>query len=379
MLKQMNRKENHSHSKKKLSRIVFPDDSSEEENKEEGSRTVLHVHLGRDESDVVSSGSPSLPGGLSNEEGNLSPKPRQKMLPNLKETSSEELGFKPQRHGKVKPSFSPDPAVELQKEGRQCPSWSKVGCALEDPSTAGEFSANGSSHVADTLPSLRLPQEGKRTCILVNSREITSGLEVISSLRAIHGLQVEVCPLNGCDYIVSSRMVVERRSQSEMSNVANKKKLIKQIQHLHSMFERICVIIEKDREKKGDTSRMFRRTKSYDSLLTALVGAGIRILFSCGQEETAHLLKELSSVEERKNVGIHVPAVNKKSDALQFYLSIPNISYVTALNMCHQFSSVKKMANRYVYFTLKCLYLKITHMPSVKFQNLKNSIMSVIN
>lgn len=54
---------------------------------------------------------------------------------------------------------------------------------------------------------------------------------------------------------------------------------------------------------------MFRRTKCYDSLLTALVGAGIRILFSSGQEETADLLKELSLVEQRKNVGIHVPAV----------------------------------------------------------------------
>ena len=99
---------------------------------------------------------------------------------------------------------------------------------------------------------------------------------------------------------------------------------------------------------------MFRRTKSYDSLLTALIGAGIRILFSSCQEETADLLKELSLVEQRKNVGIHVPTVvdSKKFETLQFYLSIPNISYVTALNMCHQFSSVKKMTNRYVCFNI---------------------------
>lgn len=97
---------------------------------------------------------------------------------------------------------------------------------------------------------------------------------------------------------------------------------------------------------------MFRRTKSYDSLLTTLIGAGIRILFSSCQEETAYLLKELSLVEQRKNVGIHVPTVvdSNKCEALQFYLSIPNISYITALNMRHQFSSVKKMINRYVCF-----------------------------
>ena len=123
--------------------------------------------------------------------------------------------------------------------------------ALEDSGTSVPCCSNPRPHLADTRASLRLPQEGHRTCILVDSREIVSGSEVVSSLRAIHGLQVEVCPLNGCDYIVSNRMVVERRSQSEMLNSINKNKLIDQIQYLQSMFERICVIVEKDREKTG--------------------------------------------------------------------------------------------------------------------------------
>lgn len=127
----------------------------------------------------------------------------------------------------------------------------QVGSTLEDSRTSVANCSNSRPHLAGTHASLRLPQEGQRTCILVDSCEITSGSEVISSLRAIHGLQVEVCPLNGCDYIVSNRMVVERRSQSEMLNSINKNKLIDQIQYLQSMFERICVIVEKDREKTG--------------------------------------------------------------------------------------------------------------------------------
>lgn len=92
---------------------------------------------------------------------------------------------------------------------------------------------------------------------------------------------------------------------------------------------------------------MLKRTKSYDHLLTSLVAAGIRILFSSCQEQTADLLKELSLVEQRKNVGICVPtAVDRKgTEALQFYLSIPGMSYVTALNLWHWSPSVKKMAN----------------------------------
>ncbi|XP_008071629.1 Fanconi anemia group M protein, partial [Carlito syrichta] len=355
MLKQMKR-ENCTRVKKKLSRIILPNDSSEEENnvndKKEFTIVVSPSTVNKNKQQdrcltLVPSGSSLQSKIYSNPIVNQSLKQRQQIPLKLKDTVSEVSDVKPQDHNKIDSTMPPFTTVDSQKDCREFPIPLKVGSALEDSSTSGASCSNSGPHLAGTHPSLRLPQEGKRTCILVNSHEVTSGLEVISSLRAIHGLQVEVCSLNDCDYIVSNRMVVERRSQSEMLNTVRKNKLIEQIQHLQSMFERICVIVEKDRGKTGDTSRMFRRTKSYDSLLTALIGAGIRILFSSCQEETADLLKELSLVEQRKNVGIHVPAVvnSSKCEALQFYLSIPNISYITALNLCHQFSSVKKMAN----------------------------------
>ncbi|XP_007984792.2 Fanconi anemia group M protein isoform X6 [Chlorocebus sabaeus] len=355
MLKQM-REQNYAHSKKKLSRIILPDDSSEEENnvndKRESNIAVNPSTVKKNKQqdcclNSVPSGSSLQSKMHSNPVVNQSPKQSKQTSLNLKDTISEVSDFKPQNHNKVQSTTPPFTTVDSQKDCRKFPIPQKDGSALEDSCASGASCSNSRPHLAGTHTSLRLPQEGKETCILVGGHEITSGLEVISSLRAIHGLQVEVCPLNGCDYIVSNRMVVERRSQSEMLNSVNKNKLIEQIQHLQSMFERICVIVEKDREKTGDASRMFRRTKSYDSLLTTLIGAGIRILFSSCQEETADLLKELSLVEQRKNVGIHVPTVvnSSKSEALQFYLSIPNISYITALNMCHQFSSVKRMAN----------------------------------
>lgn len=125
---------------------------------------------------------------------------------------------------------------------------------VDDPKEGSASAApcsNSPLHVANGHTAPRPPQEGNRACILVDSREITSGLEVISSLRTVHGLQVEVCPLNGCDYIVSNRMAVERKSLSEMLNNGSKNKFIEQIQRLQNMFQRICVIVEKDREKAG--------------------------------------------------------------------------------------------------------------------------------
>lgn len=128
----------------------------------------------------------------------------------------------------------------------------------EEGKTSAAPCSNSPLHVAEVHPAPSFPHEGNRACILVDSREITSGLEVISSLRAVHGLQVEVCPLNGCDYIVSNRMVVERKSQAEMLNNGSKNKFIEQIQRLQGMFQRICVIVEKDREKAGLCFQMFK-------------------------------------------------------------------------------------------------------------------------
>ncbi|XP_015346636.1 Fanconi anemia group M protein isoform X1 [Marmota marmota marmota] len=351
MLKQMKMKQNCARSEKKLSRIILPDDSSEEENNVNDKRessvvgNTSTVNKNKQDLNLEPSGSSLQLQVLHNTIVNQSPKQKQRTSLNSKDTVSETLDFRPQSQNQIKSTSPPCTTIASQKECGSFPTQLKVCSTLQDSRISYGFSSR--PHLTEMHSSLKIPQEGKRTCILVDSREITSGVEVISSLRAIHGFQVEVCPLNGCDYIVSNRMVVERKSQSEMLNTVNKNKLIEQIQHLQNMFERICVIVEKDREKTGDTSRMFKRTKSYDSLLTTLIGAGIRILFSSCQEETADLLKELSLVEQRKNVGIHVPTVvnSSKCEALQFYLSIPNISYITALNMCHQFTSVQEMAN----------------------------------
>ncbi|XP_041121529.1 Fanconi anemia group M protein isoform X2 [Polyodon spathula] len=183
-------------------------------------------------------------------------------------------------------------------------------------------------------------------CVLVDSREIASGPEVISCLRVKHGLRAEVCSLGGCDFIVSNRMAVERRAQSEISHSQNRGKLVERVQSLRAAFERVCLIVEKDRTK-GETSRIIQRTRYYDSTLSALLGAGTRILFSSGQEETAGLLAELAHVEQRKNAAITAPLQVKghQQQALQFYLTIPGVSYVSALNMCHRFRSVWHMVN----------------------------------
>ncbi|CAN8215729.1 unnamed protein product [Coccothraustes coccothraustes] len=238
------------------------------------------------------------------------------------------------------------------------------GCRNTDLQAAAEVSAQGmqeasfpspagisrviSEHSPSPAGISRGPGEHSPSlCILADSRETCSGPEVLSCLRAGHGLRVQVCSLGSSDYIVSNRLAVDRVLQSELQSPGNRNKLSQRLQRLQGIFERICVIVETDRVRPGETSRCFQRTQHYDGVLSALVQAGIRILFSSCQEETAALLKELALLEHRKDAAIQVPTEpeGQRRDILNFYLSIPNLSYGAALNLCHSFGSITAVAN----------------------------------
>ncbi|NXW54968.1 FANCM protein, partial [Eurystomus gularis] len=273
---------------------------------------------------------------------------KSEMLLGLKASVSEMLDFHPEHPVR---STRPPPAVpssDLGKEDLQAPAEveSSLKNTCRDPS-APPGSPPTNPPAAPALFPRAPPEQTPSLCVLADSREISSGAEVISCLKARHGVKVQVCSLSSSDYVVSNRMAVERKLLSELLNSVNRNKVTQRIQRLQSVFERICVIVEKDRVRPGDTSRLLQRTQYYDGVLAALARAGVRILFSSCQEETAALLKDLVLVEQRKDAAIRVPTEveGHKREMLNFYLSIPNLSYLAALNMCHHFDSVKKMVN----------------------------------
>lgn len=99
----------------------------------------------------------------------------------------------------------------------------------------------------------------------------------------------------------------------------------------------------------GETSRPFQHTRYYDGTLAALVRAGIRLLWSAGAEESAGLLVELATLEHRKGQGVSVPLEVKgqrRQQALQLYRSLPPLSYVHALYLSHNFTSIGQLVNR---------------------------------
>ncbi|XP_027857039.1 Fanconi anemia group M protein isoform X2 [Xiphophorus couchianus] len=184
--------------------------------------------------------------------------------------------------------------------------------------------------------------------ILVDSRCTGGMVELVMSLRQRHGADVHVCSLDSNYSIVSNRMAVMRQSQSDLAAMQNRKRLAERLSNMQELFERVCLIVEKDRSKQGEVSRPFQRTRYYDNTLAALFRAGVRLLWSDGAEESAGLLVDLAKLERRKGQGIAVPLKVKgqrREQALQMYLSLPSVSHVHALNLLHNFSCVAQLMN----------------------------------
>ncbi|XP_065604646.1 Fanconi anemia group M protein [Cyrtonyx montezumae] len=323
--------------RKRPSRIIVLSDSSGEENisnEQAAPAGCSRAERGTAELHMSLPAVPSVPQRKSAEDigAHRSAESKSGLLLGLKASASEVLDFQPgPRSSSQKKDLGAAEHLQLERVR----------------STAG--SSSGSVCCAPTKPppAPAVPDEDASLCVLVDSREISSGTDVISALKAVHGLRVQVCSLGSCDYVVSNRMAVERKFQSELLSTVNRSKVTQRIQRLQGMFERVCVIVEKDRSRPGDPWRFLQRTQCYDGMLAALLQAGVRVLFSSCQEESAVLLKELALLEQRKNAAIRVPTEveGHRQDMLNFYLSIPNISYVAALNMCHRFGSVRKMVN----------------------------------
>ncbi|XP_042356656.1 Fanconi anemia group M protein [Plectropomus leopardus] len=225
---------------------------------------------------------------------------------------------------------------ELPSSSNKQPQVQAVPATSSVPSTAQDPS--GSKASAPSGP----------VCIVVDSRCISGGVELMTALRQHHAVTVHVCSLDGCYFIVSNRMAVERHSPSDLAAMQNRKRLAERVNSLQGSFERVCLIVEKDRTKPGEASRPFQRTRYYDSTLTALVRTGVRLLWSDGAEDSAGLLADLARLEQRKGQGIAVPLEVKgqhRQQALQIYLSLPSVNYAHALSMSHNFRSIAQLIN----------------------------------
>ncbi|XP_078592981.1 Fanconi anemia group M protein-like isoform X1 [Branchiostoma floridae x Branchiostoma japonicum] len=187
-----------------------------------------------------------------------------------------------------------------------------------------------------TTPRSALSRKLEKLVVLVDSREIASSQQVVSSLRFHHDINAVVCQLGSCDYILSNRMGVERKTLSDFGNSTNREKLVQRVQELCELFDKPCLIVEKDRVKPGMEPKKARTpTKYHSTVLAALAHTSVTVLFTDTQEQTASLLADLAKLEQRKGNSVNgSPEVETEGEQVfRMYLSMPGVHYATALNL----------------------------------------------
>ncbi|XP_061077667.1 Fanconi anemia group M protein isoform X2 [Conger conger] len=288
--------------------IVPLGDSSEEEQEEFGRK-----ERGKAEDLIL----PSRPAQMSPTRSPLGVPPSSLGKASLGHRGAEEVSLKDRCRQRLNPQVSVSEALD---QPMLIPTQSQP--TRPQPDGIAPFPNQCESRVEPCFVEAVSPGEPRPPCVLVDSSLSVAGPEVVSCLRAQTGVAVQLCPMGVCHFIVSSRMAVERQTQAEG--------LTDRMRGLLGLFDRVCLILEKPHTLTG-----------YGSLFS-LIRAGVRLMFSGGPGETAALLAELALSEQRKGQAIAVPTEvgGHHWQALDFYLTLPGVSYVTALNMCHGFRSV---------------------------------------
>ncbi|NXL33035.1 FANCM protein, partial [Glaucidium brasilianum] len=323
--------------KKKLSRIIVLSDSSGEETSVSKEKPVRRDSLGAGQEHVPLP--QSLPPASPEQHKHV---PGDKVVPGSVEESEMLLDVKALGAGAL--DFHPEGAARSTRVPPPTASSGMARAGLQAPAQVGQSPRR--PPLATPGPAVA-PQSRPPPRLLAASRELCAAPGLISALRATHGLQVQVCALGTGHYALSTRTAVERSLCSELLSPHRRNRVAQRIQRLQRVFERIVVIVEKDRTRPGVAPHGAQRTQGPVATLCALARAGLRLLFSSCQEETAALLRDLAWAECRGDTApALLPAVEgHRRETLNFYLTIPDLGYPAALNMCHHFPSVRAVAN----------------------------------
>ena len=180
--------------------------------------------------------------------------------------------------------------------------------------------------------------------IIVDHREYRSN--VVKNL-AIKGILVESSQLDVGDYVLSSRIGIERKSVDDFLESLISGKLFRQLTQLRNAYSRPILIIE------GEgllTKRNINHKAIFGSLASITVDFGIPILTTKDELETADLLSVIAAREQRvdkKTVAIRgEKRILSKRERQQFIIEgLPNISSVIAKRLLDHFGSIRAITN----------------------------------
>jgi Fanconi anemia group M protein len=192
----------------------------------------------------------------------------------------------------------------------------------------------------------KLDEYSKKTNvkIIVDHRESRSPVMRFLSQKDII---VEPQQLDVGDYIISSRIGVERKTVDDFLNSLIDGKLFVQMKNLRTTYSRPLLLVE------GDgllTKRNISHNAIFGSFVSIIVDFGIPIITTHTPQETADFLAVMAHREQKegdKAIAIRGEKTAKTISEHQQFLveGLPNISAVLAQRLLQHFGSIRSLAN----------------------------------
>jgi len=181
-----------------------------------------------------------------------------------------------------------------------------------------------------------------KVLILLDNREATSGiLDYFAQYECVIDKKMLVCG----DYVVSDRIVIERKTTDDFVNSIIDRRLFQQLKQMRDNFEKPILIIE------GET--LYGRVQPNvirGALSSIVIDYGIPILWTKDLADTAGIVYWLArreQIDERREVSLRNKRTPKTIEEQQEYLiaGLPDISLVRARELLKTMKTPKAVFN----------------------------------
>ncbi len=182
----------------------------------------------------------------------------------------------------------------------------------------------------------------EETRIIMDNRERVD--ELIDTLKE-KGLEIEVKSVPVGDYIISSRICVERKTVSDFESSIISGRLFDQLERLREAYELPIVILEGDRDDFRLGHNVINGT-----IVSIYVDYGIPVITSTGPENTAEIIATIAKREQNGNK--RAPSMKGSARAYsneqfqEFMIgNLPGVGQKLAKSLLKHFGSIKAIAN----------------------------------
>jgi len=178
--------------------------------------------------------------------------------------------------------------------------------------------------------------------ICIDSNEASKQKTIITYLK-FNGFNVEIKPLDVCDFVVSDRVGVERKDASDFLGSMKDGRLFNQSRDMAEIYEKPVIILEGSMKKALKRSRM-RPSSIYGAMSSIALDYGVNIIPTDDPESTAVLLHRLCYREQAKEERtIQLRSINRSLPLHQqqvFLLSgLPQIGTTLAEDLLNTFET----------------------------------------